>query len=120
MDKMQGILVWFVISLNVIYKPTVIRLNVIYKPTVISLNAIYKPTVISPGLTLEGDSGEEVALWLLTSLFLVPKENWKSPLLLRSRFANFNCFDSKTSVYFYYKISVFSFFNVSSRHCKGA
>ena len=31
------------------------------------------------GLTLEGDSGEEVALWLLTSLFLVPKEKWKSP-----------------------------------------
>ena len=72
-------MVWFVISLNVIYKPTVISLNAIYKPTVISLNVIYKPTVISPGLTLEGDSGEEVALWLLTSLFLVPKENWKSP-----------------------------------------
>ena len=25
-------------------------------------------TTVSPGLTLEGDSGEEVALWLLTSL----------------------------------------------------
>ena len=29
------------------------------------------------------------------------------PVILPSRFANFNCFNSKTSVYFYYKISVF-------------
>jgi hypothetical protein len=50
------------------------------------------------GLTLEG---EEVALWLLTSLC------GSRPVILPSRFANFNCFNGKTSVYFYYKISVF-------------
>ena len=48
---------------------------------------------------------------------LVPKEKWKSPcnftdvLLLKQlklqSDANFNCFNSKKSVYYYYKIFVF-------------
>ena len=47
---------------------------------------------------------------------LVPKEKWKSPLILPSRFANFNCFNSKTSVYFYYKISIFQTAIVKGRN----
>ena len=52
--------------------------------------------------------------------FVSQKRSGSRPVILPSRFANFNCFNSKTSVYFYYEISVFSFFNVSSGHCKGA
>ena len=43
------------------------------------------------GLTLEGDSGEEVALWLLTSLCTSAKREVEVAVILPSRFANFNC-----------------------------
>jgi hypothetical protein len=50
------------------------------------------------GLTLEG---EEVALWLLTSLC------GSRPVILPSRFANFNCFNGKTWYIFTTKFPFF-------------
>ena len=41
------------------------------------------------------------------ALYQCQKRSGSRPVNLPSRFANFNCFNSKTSVYFYYKISVF-------------
>jgi hypothetical protein len=45
----------------------------------------------------------------IKSAHFVPIKNRSGnrPVILPSRFANFNCFNVKTSVYFYYKISVF-------------
>jgi hypothetical protein len=54
--------------------------------------------------------GEEVALWLLTSLFTSAKREVEVAL---SRFTSFN---GKTSVYFYYKISVFQTAIVKGRN----
>jgi hypothetical protein len=47
---------------------------------------------------------------------LVPKRSGSRPVILPSRFANFNSFNSKTSVYFYYKISVFQTAIVKGRN----
>jgi hypothetical protein len=42
-------------------------------------NILYKMWRTTPGLTLEGNSGEEVALWRLTSLSRWSKAKFKSP-----------------------------------------
>jgi hypothetical protein len=48
----------------------------------------------------------------------VPKRSGSRPVILPSRFANFNCFSSRTLVYFYYKISVFETAIVKGRNRK--
>jgi hypothetical protein len=45
------------------------------------------------------------------------KRSGSRPVILTSRFANYNCYNSKTSTYFYYKIVIFSF-PVSSQRLK--
>ena len=44
------------------------------------------------------------------------KRSGSRPVILPSRFANFNCFNSKTSVYFYYNISDFQTALVKGRN----
>ena len=41
------------------------------------------------------------------ALYQYQQRSGSRPLILPSRFADFNCFNGKTSVYFYYKIFVF-------------
>ena len=44
------------------------------------------------------------------------KRNGSHPVILTSRFANCNCYNSKTSTYFYYKIVIFSFQSFKPLH----
>ena len=50
------------------------------------------------------------------ALYQCQKRSGSRPVISPSRFANFNCFNSKTSVYFYYKIFVFQTTIVKGRN----